>query len=683
MKKKQIILSGVLAAAMLASSNMALIQAADDFADVQIEEESSDLGEDIETPDVEETDLGSGEIDSGNGEADQEDGEPEEIQEEEDPLFSDSAQPQIFSDGVDDDQEISLEEEDAPAVGKVAIEYTNAEETAELLRQQLKKRQEDVSVTVRVRVDGRTIEECVEEVSEKTEKMEKLLCKHTGAPSEGDILKLDLLNTSRKRHGQLVEGDGHLTDEGWVTTEYWVETCNYQFIYASTYEQELETYTRLKQILVSLNLADQSDYMKVKKIYEYLCNNVRYYRDLDYCANPAAEIGTSTYAALIEGVTTSEGFARAFYQMALEAGVDTRIVRNRGDDCYTHNWNIVKIGSYYYNLDASCGSAFSSDLSSSYYFLKSTLWSGINNTSLAGYPMADKDYTVPEERLEPVDVTGFRIGGSASDALRLNWNKNAEASGYIIEQKQNGTWTRIKKIEGNSTVTFRSEKLSASTKYDYRIRAYSWDSTSKRSLYSGYTYVSGTTILTNASGLKIGGYASDALRLNWNRNMASSGYIIEQKQNGAWTRIKKIEGNSTVTFRVEKLSAWAKYEFRIRAYSWDSASRSSLYSGYTYVSGRTTPSKVAGLKIGGSARDAIRLNWSRNITASGYIIEQKKNESWVRIRKTVGNTETTLRVEKLNRSTRYDFRIRAYGWDSTEKLSLYGEYTYVSGSTLK
>ena len=282
-----------------------------------------------------------------------------------------------------------------------------------------------------------------------------------------------------------------------------------------------------------------------------------------------------------------------------------------------------------------------------------------------------------------ISVTGLKIGGSAADALRLNWNRNTSAGGYIIEQKKNGSWERIKKIEGNGTTTYRVEKLNASTKYDFRIKAYSWDSASKTSVYSEYIYVSGMTLPNNIYGVKIGGKATDALRLNWNRNTSASGYIIEQKKNGSWVRIKKIEGNGTTTYRVEKLSGSTRYDFRIRAYGWDSVSKVSTYSGYTYVSGTTMVPNVTGMKIGGKATDALRLNWNRNTLVSGYIIEQKKNGSWVRIKKIEGNGTTTYRVEKLSRSTRYEFRIKAYGLDSVAKNSTYSGYTYVSGLTLK
>ena len=35
-------------------------------------------------------------------------------------------------------------------------------------------------------------------------------------------------------------------------------------------------------------------------------------------------------------------------------------------------------------------------------------------------------------------VENFEIGGTAKNALRLNWSENAQAQGYIIEKNDNG-----------------------------------------------------------------------------------------------------------------------------------------------------------------------------------------------------------------------------------------------------
>ena len=292
------------------------------------------------------------------------------------------------------------------------------------------------------------------------------------------------------------------------------------------------------------------------------------------------------------------------------------------------------------------------------------------------------EYTYIEGKTNPSDVSGLKIGGHAKDALRLNWNRNTSASGYIIEVYKSGSWNRVARISNNTTVTYRVEKLSSNTKYSFRVKAFGFDGSTalygNAATVSGTTDADGTTKLTNVSGFKIGGRASNALRLNWNRNTSAEGYIIEQYKNGGWSRTARIEGNSTTTKRVENLKGSTQYKFRIKAFKFRGSQP--LYSEYAYVTGTTSPYDVTGLRIGGRGADALRLNWNRNVSAEGYIIEQYSYGSWKRVARISDGSITTKRIEKLKASTTYRFRIRAFKFAG--ETALYSDgYTYVYGTT--
>ncbi len=293
------------------------------------------------------------------------------------------------------------------------------------------------------------------------------------------------------------------------------------------------------------------------------------------------------------------------------------------------------------------------------------------------------NYAYVSGKTNPSVMTGVRIAGWASDALRINWNRNNSASGYIIEQYTAGKWVRIARISGNATTTYRVEKLSPGTTYQFRIQAFGFDGST--ALYGASVSVSGKTTGSASpspsvvSGLKIGGRAADALRLNWSKSANADGYIVEQYKNGAWVRIARIGSGSTLTYRVENLSASTTYKFRVKAFAMNGST--AVYSGYTYVNGKTNPSVMTGVRIAGWASDALRINWNRNNSASGYIIEQYTDGKWVRIARISGNATTTYRVEKLSPGTTYQFRIRAFGFDGS--TALYGSYAYADGTTLK
>ena len=110
--------------------------------------------------------------------------------------------------------------------------------------------------------------------------------------------------------------------------------------------------------------------------------------------------------------------------------------------------------------------------------------------------------------------------------------------------------------------------------------------------------------------------------------------------------------------------------------------KTALYSGYTgTLSAYTNPSKVANLKITGKATTALRLGWSKNTSADGYIIEMYKDGKWVRAAKITSNATVTFRKSGLKKGTTYKFRVRTY--NMVGKTALYGNYVNVSGTTNK
>ena len=278
--------------------------------------------------------------------------------------------------------------------------------------------------------------------------------------------------------------------------------------------------------------------------------------------------------------------------------------------------------------------------------------------------------------LEP--VTGAKLGGRAADALRINWTKNASADGYIVEMYQGNKWARVGKITNNSITTFRKSGLKAGTVYNFRVRAYKMNGSV--ALYSDYSAT--VTARTNPSvmtGAKLSGRAADALRINWTKNASADGYIVEMYQGNKWVRVAKITSGNTTTFRKAGLKASTVYKFRVRAYKM--SSNTALYGNYSAtVTARTNPSVMKGVKIGGKSKDALRVNWAKNASAQGYIVEMYKGGKWVRVAKIINNNTTTFRKAGLAKNTVYKFRVRAYHMSG--KTALYGNYGNVSGRTL-
>ena len=170
--------------------------------------------------------------------------------------------------------------------------------------------------------------------------------KHTGNSTEGDYIKFHLTSNLTGR----VNG-----------TE-----IKFSPRYLSTYTQEQELTAKLNEFYDSLNLKEMNSYDKLKAIYDYICDNVEYgYQN------------SSAYAAA-NGSSNCRGYALLFYRMALDLGFDARIVSGRvvgGNYDNYHEWNIVKVGNKYYNVDVNFGDNTGDQMGSSArytYLLKGT-----------------------------------------------------------------------------------------------------------------------------------------------------------------------------------------------------------------------------------------------------------------------------------------------------------------------
>ena len=271
--------------------------------------------------------------------------------------------------------------------------------------------------------------------------------------------------------------------------------------------------------------------------------------------------------------------------------------------------------------------------------------------------------------------TGFAAESATSSSVSLKWDKNANASGYEIEQYKGGKWTQIAKINNSSTVSYNVSGLAADTTYTFRMRAYK--TLSSGTSYSDYVRLVAKTQLTNTDKFVGTAISPTAVKLDWNRNDKVTGYIIEQYKGGKWTQIAVTKNNTTLTFTVKGLADATPYSFRIKTYK--NADGKTNYSGYTTVKAETPPAAVKNARVTSTTATWITLEWERNANVTGYAIEQYKGGKWTQIAVTKNNTTLKFIVKGLNPDTKYSFRIRAYKTNGTK--TTYGGYVAMAGTT--
>ena len=263
------------------------------------------------------------------------------------------------------------------------------------------------------------------------------------------------------------------------------------------------------------------------------------------------------------------------------------------------------------------------------------------------------DYTA---KLTLSKVTSFKVKSLTSTNVTLQWNKNANASGYEIEQYKGGKWVNVAKITSNATTSYTVKGLAAGTAgYKFRMRAV------KNGAYSDYTSV--LTVNTNpygVGGFKCSSKSSTSVTLKWNKGTTASGYQLQQYKNGKWVTIYTGTKATNTSYTVKGLKAGtAGYRFRIRAYkTYGNTKQYGSWSSEVKVN--TNPYGVGGFKAKSTAKTSITLGWNKGTTASGYQLQQYKGGKWVTVYTGTKATSTSYTVKRLKANTSYKFRIRAY-----------------------
>lgn len=278
----------------------------------------------------------------------------------------------------------------------------------------------------------------------------------------------------------------------------------------------------------------------------------------------------------------------------------------------------------------------------------------------------------------PSKITKFVITSRTVNSLQLSWSKSNSAKGYVIDQlsADGKKWNRIANIKKNKTVSFTVGNLSAGNTFKFRIRPYIKEADGK-AFYGASVKISGTTLPENNTKVKISGRTVNSLKINWRRNDSADGYVIQQLKDGKWQQIAKIKDKTVTSQKIKNLSPGTQYKFRIVSFKYEG--KKALYSGYVKVNGTTKPLNNADVKIGARSKNALMINWSKNDSAAGYVVEVYRDGKWQR-KVIKDNAVTSYKVKQLLPGQKYKFRIRSYQYENN--IPVYSDYVYITGKTL-
>ena len=253
--------------------------------------------------------------------------------------------------------------------------------------------------------------------------------------SHKDELYWDLLYDAMKCDDSSTGQEGDALLYGYAGCNVSYSTAGYikyTMAYHSNAEQEAKLTEAVAAAMEKLQLNGLSEAKKITKIHDYICNHV------DYAYNSTEEQIYTAYGALCTGKAVCQGYAVLFYRLCKEAGLSVRIISGTGNGG-AHAWNIVRIGSKYYNVDCTWDGQNTATYND--FLLKSEAdfsdhtresWEVAGNHYLdytsaefnAQYPMTEKSWDESDDSNDSVETTYAHSEEAASGAvtLKAEWN---------------------------------------------------------------------------------------------------------------------------------------------------------------------------------------------------------------------------------------------------------------------
>ena len=285
--------------------------------------------------------------------------------------------------------------------------------------------------------------------------------------SHKDGLYWDLLYDAMKCDDSSTGQEGDALLYGYAGCNVSYSTAGYikyTMAYHSNAEQEAKLTEAVAVAMAKLQLNGLSEAKKITKIHDYICNHV------DYEYNSKEEQIYTAYGALCTGKAVCQGYAVLFYRLCKEAGLSVRIISGTGNGG-AHGWNIVRIGSKYYNVDCTWDGQDATTYNE--YLLKSE--ADFRDHTRESWKVADShylDYTSAEFNTQyPMTEKSWDESDDSSDSVETTYAHSEEAASGAVTLK--AEWNDP--VLGQPT-TFHVSATGGSGNYKFRMDAPSYSS---------------------------------------------------------------------------------------------------------------------------------------------------------------------------------------------------------------
>lgn len=246
-------------------------------------------------------------------------------------------------------------------------------------------------------------------------------------------------------------------------------------------------------------------------------------------------------------------------------------------------------------------------------------------------------------------------GTTTTSKIKVKWKKVKNATGYRV-YKYNSSKNKYETYGSTSNTSLKVKNLKSSTKYKFKVRAYI--SKNGKKFYGVYSpIITAATSPKKVKGIKVNGQAEETIFLSWNKVTRATGYKVYVFNSSSKKYESKVS-TSNNNAKITGLNSGSTYSFKVRAYK--KANNKKFYGVYSnIVYGKTTPSKVTGLKAYDYTLNSISLSWnniSSKVTYRVYLYNKSKKTY-----ESQGDTKNTyFKVKGLSAASEYTFKVRAF-----------------------
>jgi hypothetical protein len=264
----------------------------------------------------------------------------------------------------------------------------------------------------------------------------------------------------------------------------------------------------------------------------------------------------------------------------------------------------------------------------------------------------------------PAAPSSLTATAVSSSQINLTWTDNSNnEDGFRIERCQGAGCANFAEITtvGANATSYSNTGLTASTTYQYRVRAYNSTGNSAYSNIASATTLAAAVTPAPPSNLTATAISGSQINLAWTDNSTNEiGFKIERSLEGIlFLELATVGGNVT-TFSDSNLLPGITYYYRVRAYN---GTGDSAYSNTASATTFLLPPPLAppsNLTATAVSSSQINLAWTDNSSSeTGFRIARSTDGLvWLPIGTTAANV-VSYNNTGLSASTLYYYRVRA------------------------